>query len=158
MHQDLFVDQGLLDGVTEAAKSHERKRKNHNFHSSGEAACHRLLNGIEPGSYVAPHCHLEASKDESIIALRGRLGVVIFDNDGRIAETAALQPGGPVVAVNIPHGIFHTMVALESGTVFFESKAGPYYPLTHEEKASWSPAEGDAGAAAYLAKIAALFV
>ncbi|MHB9117225.1 MAG: WbuC family cupin fold metalloprotein [Burkholderiales bacterium] len=157
MHQDLFVGQSLLDGVTEAAKAHARKRKNHNFHSSDEAVCHRLLNAIEPGSYVAPHCHLEASKDESIIALRGRLGVVIFGDDGRVAETAVLQPGGTVVAVNIPHGVFHTMVALESGTVFFESKAGPYRPLTPEEKAAWSPAEGDAGAAAYLAKMAALF-
>ena len=36
----------------------------------------------------------------------------------------------------------NTLVALETGTVFFEAKAGPYRPLIPAEKAAWAPAEG----------------
>jgi hypothetical protein len=43
------------------------------------------------------------------------------------------------------------VLALESGTVFFEAKAGTYVPLAAEERAAWAPAEGEAGVAAHLA-------
>jgi hypothetical protein len=49
------------------------------------------------------------------------------------------------------------MVALESGSVFFESKAGPYAALTDAEKSSWAPSEGDAACAAFLEKMTAFF-
>jgi hypothetical protein len=42
------------------------------------------------------------------------------------------------------------MVALETGSVFFEAKAGPYVPIAAAEKASWAPAEGDAACTTYL--------
>jgi len=62
------------------------------------------------------------------------------------------------MAVDIPHGLFHTVVSLESGTVFFESKAGPYLPLTDEEKGEWSPAEGKPEAAFYLKHLESLLI
>lgn len=64
-----------------------------------------------------------------------------------------LAPGGDPFGVHIPAGEFHTFVSLESGTVFFESKAGPYRPLSPEEKAPWAPGEGNAEAAGYLASL-----
>jgi hypothetical protein len=59
--------------------------------------------------------------------------------------------------VDIPHGTWHTVLALEPNTVFLEAKAGPYLPLTEEEKSSWAPGEGSAGGAAYLAWLEGLF-
>jgi hypothetical protein len=59
--------------------------------------------------------------------------------------------------VNIPHGMYHTLVALEPGSVFFEAKAGPYAPLTSQEKAPWAPAEGELSASTYLADLKRLF-
>lgn len=44
-----------------------------------------------------------------------------------------LSPNGPVVAINIPAGQWHTVKALESGTVIIEMKNGPYEPLGAED-------------------------
>lgn len=147
----------LLDRLTAEARNHPRRRKNFNLHPSDGFCCHRLLNAVEPGSYVAPHCHLDPAKDESMIILRGCLGIVTFDAAGNVTDRQLLRPGGDTVAVDLPHGSFHSIVSLESGTVFFEAKAGPYLPLAAAEKAGWAPAEGDPGAVAYLAALEGLF-
>lgn len=150
------IDNALLDAVSAEAKASPRLRRNRNFHASESDASHRLLNAIEPGSYIPPHRHLDSAKNESIIILRGALGAVFFDDAGAVTEAARLSPCGAAVGLNIPSGTYHTVFALESGTVFFEAKAGPYEPLTAEEKAPWAPAEGDAGAADYLERLGRL--
>lgn len=152
-----LIDQALLDGVVATAETSQRRRKNYNFHVSETAPSHRLLNAMEPDSYVPPHCHLDASKDETIVAVRGKFGVVEFDQAGNVTGKTVLAPGSAVVGINIPHGIYHTLLALEPGSVFFESKAGPYAPLTEAEKVSWAPQEGADAAVAYLANLAELF-
>lgn len=152
-----LIDQALLDQLGAAARASPRRRKNLNFHADEAAPCHRLLNAIEPDSYVAPHRHLDPAKDESIVVLRGRLAAVIFDEAGRVTQTALLTPGGAACGLDLPHGTYHTLLALEPGTVMFEAKAGPYTPLTEAERAPWAPAEGDAAAPQYLASLTALF-
>ena len=149
------IDQHLLDLLSAEAAANPRLRKNRNFHPTDDARCHRLLNAIEPGSYIRPHRHLDPAKDEAFVILRGRLAVFIFDEDGAVGETAVLSPGGANVAADVPNGLFHTAVALESGTVFFEAKAGPYLPVSEEEKAPWAPEEGTPQAEAYLALLTA---
>lgn len=152
-----IVTSELLDEVTAQAAASPRGRKNHNFHPADEFCCHRLLNAMEPGSYIQPHRHLDPSKDESMVVLRGALGIVSFADDGAVAQTRILRPGSGAVAVDIPHGEFHTVLSLAPGTVFFEAKAGPYLPLTAAEKAPWAPAEGEPAAQDYLPSLAALF-
>jgi cupin fold WbuC family metalloprotein len=152
-----IIDGQLLKHVSGLALESARKRKNFNFHGADSDASHRLLNGIEPGSYIPPHRHLDPGKDETLIVLRGKMGAVFFDNYGAITHKVLLQAGGDAVAVNVPHGMFHTLVALQPGTVFFEAKAGPYQPLTEEERANWAPPEGAPDAPAYQASIVALF-
>ena len=151
------IDQALLAEVSAEAKQAPRRRRNRNFHPADDYPGHRLLNAIEPDSYVMPHRHLDPAKDESIVCLRGRLGVVVFAPSGQVDRNIALSPAGENVGVDIPHGVYHSVLALESGTVFFEAKAGPYVPLAAEEKAAWAPAEGEAGVAAYLEGLRRLF-
>lgn len=157
MNNPQIINRELFDRVSAEAQASPRRRKNLNFHAAEADASHRLLNALEPDSYIPPHRHLEADKDESIIALSGRFGVVFFDQEGNVTGTATLVPGGEAVGVNIPHGVFHSVVALEPGSVFFEAKAGPYRALEPAEKSSWAPAEGGSGAAAYLEFLKALF-
>lgn len=152
-----IIDQATLDLVSEQARASPRKRKNLNFHGCDADASHRLLNAIEPGSYIPPHRHQDAAKDESIVVLRGRIGAVFFDDSGAITESVILEAGGRRPMVNVPHGTFHTVLALEPGTVFFEAKAGPYFPLGASERAPWAPAEGEAGAAGDLSGLERLF-
>lgn len=151
------IDQALFAELSAEAQQAPRRRKNRNFHPADDYPGHRLLNAIEPGSYVVPHRHLDAAKDESIVCLRGRLGIVVFGPSGAVDRNYALTPAGSCVGVDIPHGVYHSVLALESGTVFFEAKAGPYVPLAAEEKAAWAPAEGEAGVAAYLEGLRRLF-
>lgn len=152
-----LIDTRLLDDVSAEAKAAPRGRKNRNFHPSNEFPAHRLLNAIEPGSYIAPHRHNDANKDETMVILRGALGLVEFDATGNVLRCTTLQAGGEVLGCDIPHGTFHTLVALVPDTVFLEAKAGPYAALTEDEKASWAPQEGEPGAADYLQSLAAHF-
>jgi cupin fold WbuC family metalloprotein len=153
MKSTCLIRQELLDEVSSEAKAASRLRKNRNFHQQDDSLCHRLLNALEPDSYIPPHRHHDPEKDETIIPLRGRLGVVFFDERGNVVQSAVLSPGGDTVGVTIPHGEFHTLISLESGTVFFESKAGPYRALTDVERAPWAPGEGSDESAAYLAEL-----
>ena len=151
------IDHALLDAVSAEAAASPRRRKNRNFHPHNDYPGHRLLNAIEPGSYVPPHRHLDPHKDETMIVVRGRLGLVIFNDAGDIIGQHDLTAAGPALGVDIPHGTWHSVLALEPGTVFLEAKSGPYALLEDAERASWAPGEDTPGAAAYLQKLATLF-
>ena len=152
-----IINRALFQQVSSESRAAPRRRKNFNFHTSDSDASHRLLNAMELDSYIPPHCHGDASKDESIIVLAGRFGAIFFDADGKVTETIRLESGGETLGVNIPHGVFHSLVALESGSIFFESKAGPYKALEPAEKAPWAPAEGEPEVTAYLEFMKSLF-
>lgn len=152
-----WIDTALLDHVSGLAATTPRGRKNLNFHRAETDASHRLLNAIEPGSYIQPHRHLDPAKDETLVVVRGRLGAVVFDEAGSVVDTAVLAAGGERCGINLLHGTYHTVLALEPGTVFFESKAGPYRPLEMAEQAPWAPLEGARDAQAYLAALRELF-
>lgn len=154
----ITVDGILLDQLTAKARTAPRLRMNHNFHPANESHCHRLLNAIEPTSYIRPHRHLNDEKDETFVLLRGRLGVVEFDDQGNPTTTTVLQAGSDECIVTICHGVWHTAISLEPGTIFFEAKAGPYLPFTEAEKAQWAPDDNDqAAVTAYLNQLCALF-
>ena len=153
----MLITQDLLDAVAAEAAASPRRRKNRNFHLADEDRAQRLLNALEPGSYVLPHRHLDPAKDETIVALRGRFGLVLFEEDGAVRSTAVLAPGAASLGVNIAHGTFHTLLALEPGSVFFEAKAGPYVAISAAERSLWAPAEGTAESAAYLERLRRLF-
>jgi cupin fold WbuC family metalloprotein len=152
-----IITRELLGQVSQAARTSARLRKNHNIHPGDESRCHRLLNAIEPASYIRPHRHLDREKDEAFILMSGRLGIVVFTPEGAVDQTVVLSRESGVLAVDIPSGIYHTALSLESGTVFYEAKAGPYLPLVEAETASWAPAEGDPAASAYLEGLVGLF-
>lgn len=148
-----LIDADLLEAVSGEARTSPRGRRNRNFHPRDDYPANRLLNAIEPGSYVMPHRHLDPTKDETILVVRGCLGLLVFDDDGEVRQVLRMGPDLPTLGVDLVHGTWHSVVALEPGTVFFEAKAGPYLPLDAAERAPWAPAEGDVAAAAYLAQL-----
>ena len=91
-----------------------------------------MLNAIEPGSVLPIHRHQKSS--ETVVCLRGRLVWEFYDELERICtETVELSPNGPVVALNIPIGQWHTVKALESGSVILEMKNGAYEPIAEKD-------------------------
>jgi cupin fold WbuC family metalloprotein len=145
-----LIDAALLDEVCAEASASPRRRKNRNFHPGHDYPAHRLLNAMQPDSYIAPHRHLDPGKDETLVVLRGLLGLIVFDDAGGVVRTAKVGAGGTAIGIDIPHGTWHTAVALEPDTVFMEAKAGPYLPFTEAERAPWAPAENSPAAVSYL--------
>lgn len=122
------ITQALLDNLTAQAKASPRLRMNMDLRNSPSDGSQRMLNAIEPGSPLPIHRHRHSS--ETVVCLRGRLVEEFYDELERICtEAIELSPGGPVVALNIPIGQWHTARALESGTVIMECKDGAYEPL-----------------------------
>lgn len=123
------ITQGQLDSLTEQAKASPRLRMNLDLRNSADDQSQRMLNAIEPESPLPIHRHQKTS--ETVVCIRGRLVEEYYDELERICtEAIELSPNGPVVAVNIPAGQWHTVRALESGTVIMEMKNGKYEPIS----------------------------
>lgn len=123
------ITQAILDKLTEEAKASPRLRINMDLRNSDSDSSQRMLNAIEPGSSLPIHRHQKTS--ETVVCLRGRLLEEYYDELERICtDSIELSPDGSVVALNIPAGQWHTVRALESGTVILEMKNGAYEPLT----------------------------
>ena len=123
------ITQTILDELTAKAKESPRLRMNLDLRDSAEDTSQRMLNAIEPGSPLPIHRHQNTS--ETVVCLRGRLVEEFYDDLERICtERIELSPCGPVVALNIPAGQWHTVQALESGTVILEMKNGKYEPIS----------------------------
>ncbi|WP_243688893.1 WbuC family cupin fold metalloprotein [Geotalea toluenoxydans] len=101
-----IIDKNLLDGLTHEAQANPRLRKNYNLHPTDDFCCHRLLNAIEPDSYIRPHRHLDPVKDESFVILRGKLGILTFDNAGKVLQTTILDTATGTIIADIPTVFF----------------------------------------------------
>ena len=122
------ITQAIMDELTAEAKASPRLRMNRDLRNSADDTSQRMLNAIEPGSVVPIHRHQKTS--ETVVCLRGRLMEEFYDELERICtERIELSPHGSVVALNIPAGQWHTVQALESGTVIMEMKDGAYEPI-----------------------------
>ena len=123
------ITQAILDKLTDEAKASPRLRMNLDLRNSDQDKSQRMLNALEPGTPMPIHRHQKSS--ETVVCLRGRIEELFFDELERICtEVLELTPNGPVVALNIPAGQWHTVRVLESGTVILETKDGPYEPLS----------------------------
>lgn len=128
----MTINQAILDDLTAKAKESPRLRMNLDLRNGNDDTSQRMLNAIEPGSEVPIHRHQKTS--ETVVCLRGRLVEEYYDELERICtEAIELSPNGPVVALNIPAGQWHTVRALESGTVILEMKDGAYEPTGPED-------------------------
>lgn len=147
-----LITEELLDNVTAQAKENDRLRMNYNFHETMDAPVHRMLNALEPGTYLPPHRH--SDKEETYLVLRGRLMAFFYDEEGNVTEKICLNPLEGRYGLEIPPRTWHSIIALESGTVIFEIKKGPYQPLSPEDMATWAPAPDDVeGVKAFVERI-----
>ena len=144
------IDNILLDKLTAQAKESPRLRMNLDLRNSDADSSQRMLNAIEPGSVVPIHRHQKTS--ETVVVLRGRVVEEYYDGAGVLVESFVLgdchvadAPHNDILdfaprndvpvtcALNIPAGQWHTLRALESGTVILEMKDGAYEPIGAED-------------------------
>lgn len=147
-----IIDNELLNKTSEAAKASPRLRMNHNFHDDTDDPLNRLINAIEPDSYIRPHRHLNPDKEEIFLLLKGQAALFLFDDEGAITETLLVSPDEGVYGAEIAPGIWHSLLVLKPDTVVYEVKRGPFAPLSADNLAPWSPpAEDTEAAASYMA-------
>lgn len=127
----MLIDDHLLDEVTARAMASDRLRMNYNLHDSLDAKAQRLLNALEPGTELPIHKHPHAA--ETYIVLRGTIKVLFYNDDRMVANEFMINPLEGRYGIHIPAGQWHTLEVLESGTVIFEVKDGPYAPLGEED-------------------------
>jgi cupin fold WbuC family metalloprotein len=151
------ITRAILENTVTAARLSPRRRIIQPFHRTEQAGLHRMLNAVQPGSYIAPHRHLDPPKDESWIVLQGALAFFAFDEHGAIVDSLEVRAGSDVFGVDLEPGVYHSFFALEPDTVVYEVKTGPYTPSSDKSFAPWAPREGDPGVAAYLARLQAEF-
>jgi len=146
------IDSPRLDAVSAAASDSPRRRAIVRYHDHEEPV-QRMLNAMEPDTYVRPHRHTTPPKTEAFLALRGAAAVLRFDDAGDIAEAVIIRAGGPTFGAEIPPGTWHTVVSLEPGTVLYEVLQGPYAAASHKDFAPWAPGEADPTAPEFLAAL-----
>lgn len=152
------ISDELVEQALSMSRQSPRKRIILPLHKGQAATLHRMLNAMQPGTYVRPHRHWQPPKCESVVVLRGKLGCVHFDEQGQVLERLVAAAGTPIFGVDSEAGVFHTFVPLVADTVAFETKDGPYEKLNDKDFAPWAPEEGRPEAAAYLQELTALFV
>jgi cupin fold WbuC family metalloprotein len=152
-----IFDAQYLDDLRGQAKVSPRLRQHRNVHQSYQDVSQRLFNAIEPGSYIRPHRHASDPREELLIAVRGVMAMVTFDDQG--AVTNVLRFGtdrhGDEMAVGaeVSSSTWHTVIALEPGCVLLEVKAGPFDPNQPKDLAPWAPEEGTSSAVSYLQQL-----
>jgi len=127
----MLLDIKLLDEITQKAKESPRLRMNYNLHETLDSKAQRLFNALEPGTVLPAHRHVKTA--ETYIILRGKLVVTLFNDEKKVIERDELDPLYGRFGVQIPKNTWHSVECLESGTVIFEVKDGPYTPLTPED-------------------------
>jgi len=149
----IHIDSALLDDLTLKARTSPRLRVTYNFHFGPADTLQRMLNAMEPGTYVRPHKHENPDKREVFFALRGKLCVVEFNDSGDITDYTVLDSANQNYGAEIPQRTWHTIISLETGSVAYEVKDGPYDPENDKNFASWAPEENSNEAEEYLSRL-----
>ena len=149
------TDLSSFQDLTSKAQARSRLRQHLNLHTSYDEHCQRLLNAIEPDSYIRPHRHefRSTTEVETLLVLQGSLALIVFDDDGVAEFSEIFGQEFDSKIMEIGSMIWHTVIALESGTIIFEIKQGPFVESRAKYFPSWAPAEGTAEATRYLAKL-----
>ena len=91
----------------------------------------RILNVLMPDTVIPIHRHNETS--DTVIVCRGKVREEFYDAMGVKVAEFVLEAGGERPGVQVPKGVYHTLVCLEDGSVIFEAKDRPYDPVGTEE-------------------------
>jgi len=126
----MIIDNALLDDLLERAMTDPRKRVSLDLRNSAEDASQRMLNALQPSSFVDIHRH--PSTAESVIVLKGSVTEIYYDDKGTEYARYELSPARGKYALQIPAGTWHTLIPREP-SVIFEAKDGKYNPVSGSE-------------------------
>lgn len=138
-----MINEELLRALRVQAAASDRLRQNFDLRTTAEDGSQRMLNVLEPGTYVPIHRHLKTS--ESVVCIEGCLDWVFYEempnvdaggpvHDGETAadetcfkEVARFRvcPREGTYGIQVPLGKWHSIEVHEASTIF-EAKDGKY--------------------------------
>lgn len=127
----MVIEKKVLDELTILAKNNPRLRQSMDLRNSPEDLSQRMLNAIEPETVMPIHRHHASS--ETVVVLRGKIRWMFYDENGNETEIIVLDANGDNRMLNVERDRWHSLICLESGSVLYESKDGPYRPLDADE-------------------------
>ena len=135
----------LLDSLISRAKASPRLRMNFDLRTSPDDTSQRMLNALLPGTQIPIHRHPKST--EVVVILRGKGVQYYYDDAGNVTDEILLEAPllgdgslraggltpGSCTMMSVEAGQWHSLKALEPGTVIFESKDGAYEPTRPED-------------------------
>lgn len=151
-----LTDAMMAEGIA-ASRASARRRIILPIHRTQPAPVQRMLNFLQPGTYVKPHIHPGDGASESVVLLAGAIRYVLFDGAGTLTHTFVAKAGTASAVLDMEPDVWHSFIVLEPDTVIFECKKGPYSAMSDKDFAPWAPDEGTAEAEAWVAGMEARF-
>ena len=141
------VDDATIDMLIEAAGVEPKRRARLNLHNSDDDLIHEMIIAFRGDSLNMPHRHV--GKSESVHVIRGRVCVVIFDDEGR--ETRRIQLGardwrGMTSVMRMAAPLWHTVIPVDDKVVVHETTNGPFIAGKNMEIPPWAPQESELAA------------
>lgn len=135
---DELIEEGL-----EASRKSLRKRMILPIHRKQNAEVQRLINFLQPETYIRPHKHPLDHATESIVILKGTIRFFTLDEEGAVLTDRMLRSGPIPAVIDIEPNMWHTFIVLEENTILFECKKGPYNAETDKVFAQWASEESE---------------
>jgi len=132
----------ILEKGIRGSRESMRKRIILPIHRAQGAIVQRMLNFLQPGTYIRPHMHPLDQATESLVLLKGAIRFYRFSENGKVESVTDMNTKSVNTVVDIEPRVWHSFVVLEKDTVIFECKQGPYDAESDKEFAVWSPEEG----------------
>ena len=137
------LDNQFFQKLLNEAESSPRKRSHFNLHKELSEPVQRLCIALKKGTYVRPHHHPKNNKWELMLALKGSVALLIFDEQGTLLERLLLNTNDSINGIELQPNTWHTVFPVSDDAVILEIKEGPYTPTKSSDFAQWAPCEGD---------------
>jgi cupin fold WbuC family metalloprotein len=97
-----------------------------NLHPDGADTLHEMFIAIRPDSYIRPHKH--QNKSEAFHVVHGEVDIVIFEDDGSIAQVVRLAARSDTIPFyyRMSKPFFHTLIIRSDVLVVHEITNGPF--------------------------------
>ena len=142
-------DSRYVDFIKQSAAKNARGRARICAHRGPTDTLHEMLIAIRSDSYIRPHRHHQ--KIESFHLVDGSVDVVIFNDDGSIADVVELSLHGSFY-YRLDSPRYHTLLINSPVLVIHEITNGPF-DLRMSDFASFSPVEGDSIQSDYIDRL-----
>ena len=134
-----YINRKIIEEQIGLSRKSKRKRVIYCY-SKQEDNIQRMINAVQPDSYIPPHKHLH--KTEVFIALCGKFLVVEYDDFGGIKEYCIISGKGENNGAEIQMNTWHNFIALKKDSVLYEFIDGPYINNSeHKIFPEWAPKE-----------------